>query len=65
MNYNLSPDMTPLTPPFTEKQGQYLAFIYAYTQVLGRVPSETDLQRYFQVTTSTVYQIVLNWFLLS
>jgi len=32
----------PPAPPFTEKQGQYLAFIYAYTQVLGRAPAETD-----------------------
>lgn len=32
---------------FTEKQGQYLAFIYMYTLVNGRPPAEADLQRYF------------------
>jgi hypothetical protein len=28
----------------TEKQGQDLAFIHAYTLVLGRPPAEADLQ---------------------
>jgi DNA-binding MarR family transcriptional regulator len=46
-------------PSFTPKQGQYLAFIYAYTQVLGRPPAEADLQRYFRVTPPSVHQMVL------
>jgi DNA-binding MarR family transcriptional regulator len=46
-------------PSFTLKQGQYLAFIHAYTCVLGRPPAETDLQRYFRVTPPTVHQMVL------
>ena len=44
---------------FTEKQGQYLAFIWAYTRVLGRPPAEADLQRHFQVTPPSVHQMVL------
>lgn len=44
---------------FTEKQGQYLAFIYAYTRVLGRPPAEADIQRYFKVTPPTVHQMVI------
>ncbi len=44
---------------FTPKQGQYLAFIYAYTQVLGRPPAEADLQRHFRVTPPSVHQMVL------
>jgi Mn-dependent DtxR family transcriptional regulator len=44
---------------FTEKQGQYLAFIWAYTRVLGRPPAEADLQRHFQVSPPTVHQMVL------
>ena len=40
---------SPIEPGFTPKQGQYLAFIYAYTRVLGRPPAEADLQRYFGV----------------
>jgi DNA-binding MarR family transcriptional regulator len=46
-------------PSFTPKQGQYLAFIYAYTQVLGRPPAEADLQRYFRVSPPSVHQMVL------
>ena len=44
---------------FTEKQGQYLAFIHAYIRVLGRPPAEADLQRHFQVTPPSVHQMVL------
>ena len=46
-------------PGFTPKQGQYLAFIYAYTRVLGRPPAEADLQRYFGVSPPSVHQMVL------
>jgi DNA-binding MarR family transcriptional regulator len=44
---------------FTPKQGQSLAFIHAYTLVLGWPPAEADLQRFFQVTPSSVHQMVL------
>jgi DNA-binding MarR family transcriptional regulator len=51
---------TPVTQPrFTATQGQYLAFIYAYTCVLGRPPAEADMQRHFQVTAPAVHQMVL------
>ena len=46
-------------PGFTPKQGQYLAFIHAYTLVLGRPPAEADLQRFFQVTPPSVHQMML------
>jgi DNA-binding MarR family transcriptional regulator len=49
----------PPSPGFTPKQGQYLAFIYAYTRVLGRSPAESDLQRHFHVTPPSVHQMVL------
>jgi DNA-binding MarR family transcriptional regulator len=49
----------PPSPSFTPKQGQYLAFINAYTLVLGRPPAEADLQRYFKVTPPSVHQMVL------
>ena len=45
--------------PFTEKQGQYLAFIHYYTKVNGRPPAEADMQRYFRVTPPSVHQMVL------
>jgi DNA-binding MarR family transcriptional regulator len=49
----------PPLPRFTHKQGQYLAFIHAYTLVLGRPPAEADLQRFFSVTPPSVHQMVL------
>jgi Mn-dependent DtxR family transcriptional regulator len=47
-------------PAFTDKQGQYLAFIQAYTLVMGRPPAEADIQRFFAVTPPSVHQMVLN-----
>ena len=47
------------SPGFTAKQGQYLAFVYAYTQVNGRPPAEADLQHFFRVTPPSVHQMVL------
>ena len=44
---------------WTEKQGQYLAFIYNYTVILGEPPAEADMQRFFGVTPPTVHQMVL------
>jgi Mn-dependent DtxR family transcriptional regulator len=46
-------------PTFTDKQGQYLAFIHAYTLVIGQPPAEADIQRFFAVTPPTVHQMVL------
>jgi hypothetical protein len=46
-------------PGFTATQGQYLAFIYAYTRVLGRPPAEADMQRHFKVTAPVVHQMIL------
>jgi DNA-binding MarR family transcriptional regulator len=44
---------------FTPKQGQYLAFIHAYTLLNGRPPAEADMIRFFRVTPPTVHQMVL------
>jgi Mn-dependent DtxR family transcriptional regulator len=44
---------------FTPKQGQYLAFIYYYTKVNGRAPSEADIQAYFRVTAPSVHSMIL------
>jgi repressor LexA len=46
-------------PEYTEKQGQYLAFIYYYTKVNGHPPAEADMQRYFRTTPPTVHQMIL------
>lgn len=44
---------------WTEKQGQYLAFIYNYTKIHGMSPAEAEVQRYFKVTPPTVHQMIL------
>ena len=45
---------------FTEKQGQYLAFIYQYTNVHGVPPAEHEMQRHFGVSPASVHQMVVN-----
>ena len=44
---------------FTDQQGQYLAFIDAYTRVHGRPPAEADLQRHSRVSPPAVHRMVL------
>jgi hypothetical protein len=44
---------------FTEKQGQYLAFISTYSHMFRRPPAETDMQRHFQVTPPSVHQMIV------
>jgi len=44
---------------FTPRQGQYLAFIHAYTLVNGRPPAQADIQRFFQLTPPSVHQMLL------
>ena len=51
--------MSSLGTSFTDKQGQYLAFIDAYTRVNGRPPAEADMQRHFRVSPPSVHQMVL------
>ncbi len=46
-------------PHYTDKQGQYLAFIYYYTKLHGRAPSEVDIQGYFKVSPPAVHQMIL------
>jgi DNA-binding MarR family transcriptional regulator len=47
------------TPSFTAKQGQYLAFIDAYTRVHRRPPAEREMQYHFGVTPPSVHQMIL------
>lgn len=44
---------------FTEKQGQYLAFIYVYSRMFRQAPAEADMQRHFAVTPPSVHQMVI------
>lgn len=44
---------------WTSKQGQYLAFIYAYLILHGRAPAEGDMERFFRTTPPSVHNMVL------
>ncbi len=44
---------------FTEKQGQYLAFIYYYSKVHRQSPAERDIQEYFRVSAPSIHQMVV------
>jgi DNA-binding MarR family transcriptional regulator len=46
------------TAQFTAKQGQYLAFIWAYSQINRRAPAEADFERYFKVSAPSVHQML-------
>jgi Mn-dependent DtxR family transcriptional regulator len=48
-----------LSAAYTPKQGQYLAFIRAYTLLNRRPPAEADMQAFFRVTPPSVHQMVL------
>jgi Mn-dependent DtxR family transcriptional regulator len=48
-----------MEPTFTNKQGQYLAYIYCYTKINGRPPAEADMQHYFKVSPPSVHQMVV------
>ncbi|HEU0021035.1 MAG TPA: MarR family transcriptional regulator [Dehalococcoidia bacterium] len=48
-----------MKPGYTPKRGQYLAFIYYYSKLNGRPPSEADIQWHFKGTPSAVHQMVL------
>ena len=44
---------------YTERQGQYLAYIHQYTVLHGRSPAEADMQQFFRVSPPSVHQMVL------
>lgn len=46
------------TASFTEKQGQYLAFIHTYVQLKRQPPAEADFQRFFCVTSPSVHPMI-------
>lgn len=43
----------------TKLQGQYLAFIAAYTKLNRRPPAESAFQRYFEVTPPSVHNMIV------
>ena len=59
MNQKSGAARSPSAQGFTEKQGQYLAFIYTYVHMFRRPPAEADMQRHFRVSPPSVHQMVL------
>jgi DNA-binding MarR family transcriptional regulator len=48
-----------MSTAFTERQGQFLAYIHQYSVLNGRAPAEADIQRFFQITPPSVHSMVL------
>jgi repressor LexA len=48
-----------MKPPYTPKQGQYLAFIHYYLKIHGCAPSVAEMQHYFRVSPPSVHQMIL------
>jgi DNA-binding MarR family transcriptional regulator len=44
---------------FTKPQGQYLAFIVAYTKLNRRAPAEADFRHYVAVTAPSVHNVIV------
>jgi DNA-binding MarR family transcriptional regulator len=44
---------------YTERQGQFLAYIHQYSILNGCAPAEADMQRFFQITPPSVHSMVL------
>jgi len=59
MNRKSGAARRPSAQRFTEKQGQYLAFIYTYSHMFRRPPAETDMLRHFQVSPPSVHQMIV------
>jgi repressor LexA len=54
-----TPTGEPSIVGYTPQQGQYLAFIYAYTTLNRRPPAEADMQAFFRVSAPSVHQMVV------
>ena len=48
-----------MKPPYTSRQGQFLAFIHQYTTLHGRPPAEAEMVEFFNVTPPSVHQMIL------
>ncbi len=48
-----------LKKQYSQKQGQYLAFIYHYTKINGIPPSEADMLKYFKTSPPSIHSMVV------
>ena len=53
------PGISPPHQSFTALQGQYLAFIRAYTLIHREPPAERDMQKFFRVTAPAIHSMIL------
>jgi hypothetical protein len=59
-DHELSTKSIPSTSSlYTEKQGQYLAFIYHYTKINRLPPAEADMQAFFGVSPPSVHGMLV------
>ena len=59
VNIDPAPKLDPsVVPPFTAKQGQYLAFIHNYTKIHRCPPAESDLQFCFGVSPPSIHEMI-------
>jgi hypothetical protein len=49
-----------MKPPYTSRQGQFLAFSHHYTTLHGRPPAEAEMAHFFRVTPPSVHHFSLN-----
>jgi len=56
---NIDQPQVLMDPAYTDRQGQFLAYIHQYSIVNGRAPAEADMQRFFQITPPSVHSMVL------
>ena len=57
--FHVDQRQTFMTPTYTERQGQFLAYIHQYSILNGCAPAEADMQRFFQITPPSVHSMVL------
>lgn len=43
---------------WSARQGQYLAYIYAYATLHGQAPAERDMERFFRDTPPSVHNMI-------
>ena len=56
---NVDRQQTLMNQTYTDRQGQFLAYIHQYSLVNGCAPAEADMQRFFQITPPSVHSMVL------
>lgn len=48
-----------MNPAYTERQGQFLAYIHTYDLLNGCAPAQADMQKFFRITPPSVHSMML------